>query len=48
MEIFFLAQEMIISEAYEIIFGALLEMISGKLEMGNDFCYPSNLLPLLL
>ena len=35
MEIIFLAQEMIISKTYEIIFVALLEMISGKLEMGN-------------
>ena len=33
MEIIFLAQEMIISKTYEIIFVALLEMISGKLEI---------------
>ena len=39
MEIIFLAQEMIISKTYEIIFVALLEMISGKLEMVCTECW---------
>ena len=36
---FFLAQEMIISKTYEIIFVALLEMISEKLEMVCTECW---------
>ena len=41
MEIFFLAQEIIISEAYEIIFGALLEMISRKGMISASFYWKS-------